>query len=273
MECPQQQEQPRHRPKAVATRGPWSAGDLDRANERLDGAPVEEILRWGFDEFGPDICLATSFGPQSIVLMHQVARLRPETSVFYLDTDLLFPETYALRDRLAERLGLTFTRLRPELSIEDQAGRYGARLWARNPDHCCHLRKVQPLLRFLASRRAWITGIRNGHTAQRARSRVVEWDAANALVKMNPLIRWTKEQVWDYLRAEGLPFNPLHLEGYPSIGCQPCTRAIQPGEDERAGRWAGFAKTECGIHGHQHHEPPQPVPRCLEAAEPEGPAV
>jgi len=249
---------------AAPRRKAWSEEDLDRANQELEGRPLDQILRWAFDRFGSGICLATSFGPQSIVLMHQVARLRPQTTVFYLDTDLLFAETYALRDELAARLGLKFTRLRPLLTVEEQAGRYGPRLWTRNPDHCCHLRKVQPLLRYLASKDAWITGIRNGHTDHRARARIVEWDAANALVKLNPLIRWTRDQVWEYLRAHDLPTNALHEQGYPSIGCQPCTRPVQPGEDERAGRWAGFAKTECGIHGHHRHEPlPAAPPRCL----------
>jgi len=226
----------------------WTAQRLAGVADTLDGAPLEEILRWSLESFLPGICLATSFGPQSIVLMHQIARLRPETTVFYLDTDLLFPETYALRDELARSLGLEFTRVRPELTVEAQARAHGPRLWSHEPDRCCRLRKVLPLRRFLADKRAWITGIRNGQSRTRAAAALVQWDEANSAVKLNPLIRWTKQQVWDYIREHRLPYNPLHERGFPSIGCQPCTRTVQPGEDTRAGRWRGFDKTECGIH-------------------------
>jgi phosphoadenosine phosphosulfate reductase len=237
---------PEPRPEETATE--WTPHRIAAVADTLEGAPLEEILRWALESFAPRICLATSFGPQSIVLMHQISRLRPETTVFYLDTDLLFPETYALRDELARKLGLEFTRVRPALTVEQQARSHGSRLWMREPDLCCRLRKVLPLRRFLADKRAWITGIRNGQSHTRAAAALVQWDAANGAVKLNPLIRWTKQAVWDYLREHELPYNPLHERGFPSIGCQPCTRAVLPGEDTRAGRWPGFAKTECGIH-------------------------
>jgi phosphoadenosine phosphosulfate reductase len=236
--------EPRLQERTIA----WTPQRLAGVADTLDGAPLEEILRWGLENFAPGICLATSFGPQSIVLMHQIARLRPGTTVFYLDTDLLFPETYALRDELARSLGLEFTRVRPRLTVEAQAGAHGPRLWSREPDRCCRLRKVLPLRRFLADKRAWITGIRNGQSRSRSAAALVQWDTANSTVKLNPLIRWTKQEVWDYIRRHGLPYNPLHEQGFPSIGCQPCTRAVQAGEDARAGRWPGFTKTECGIH-------------------------
>jgi len=239
-----------HKPSQPKRDSNWTPGKLQKIGAAFEDAPVEEILRWGLQTFGNGICLATSFGPQSIVLMHLISELRPKTTVFYLDTELLFPETYDLRDRLGRRLGLEFTRVEPELSVEEQAGRYGAQLWTREPDFCCHLRKVLPLRRFLADKQAWITGVRNGHTQGRAKTGIVEWDAGNGVVKLNPLVRWSTPQVWDYLHTHRLPFNPLHLEGYPSIGCQPCTRAVQPGEDARAGRWPGFEKSECGIHQH-----------------------
>jgi phosphoadenosine phosphosulfate reductase len=214
----------------------WTPQRLAGVADTLDGAPLEEILRWGLESFLSGICLATSFGPQSIVLMHQIAR------------HLLFPESYALRDELARSLGLEFTRVRPELTVEAQARAHGTRLWLHEPDCCCRLRKVLPLRRFLADKRAWITGIRNGQSRTRAAAALVQWDEANSAVKLNPLIRWTKQEVWDYIREHRLPYNPLHERGFPSIGCQPCTRTVQPGEDTRAGRWPGFAKTECGIH-------------------------
>ena len=226
----------------------WTPERLARIDEAFESAPAEEVLAWGFSAFGSKICLATSFGPQSIVLVHMISKLQPGTTAFYLDTDLLFPETYRLRDQLSERLGVTFTRVGSELTIEDQSAEWGPRLWERDPDHCCKLRKVMPLRRFLSDKKAWITGIRNGHSSARARTPTVGWDAANGVAKLNPLVRWEIEQIWDYLRSNDLPFNPLHLEGYPSIGCQPCTRPVRVGEDPRSGRWPGFAKSECGIH-------------------------
>ncbi len=242
---------PAPEPEPRAAQHEWTPHRLARIAESLEGAPLEQVLRWGLDTFGSAICLATSFGPQSIVLLHQISRLRPATTVFYLDTDLLFPETYALKDELARRFGLQFTRVTPELSVEQQSDLHGPKLWAREPDRCCHLRKVAPLRRFLADKKAWITGIRNGHSHSRAQLPIIEWDQNNQVVKLNPMIRWKSQEVWDYLRTHDLPSNPLHQLGFPSIGCQPCTRAVRPGEDPRAGRWPGFDKTECGIH-HSH---------------------
>lgn len=236
------------RPKLETDEPRWTPERLTGVAASLEQAPVDKVLRWAVDNFSPQLCLATSFGPQSIVLMHQVAKLRPDMVVFYLDTELLFPETYALRDELSRRLGLKFTRVTPQLSIEQQAAEHGPRLWSREPDRCCLMRKVRPLRRFLADKRAWITGVRNGQSAQRAHAPLVEWDAGNGVVKLNPIVRWTRREVWDYIRKHDLPSNPLHQKGFASIGCQPCTRAVLPGEDRRAGRWPGFAKTECGIH-------------------------
>ncbi len=236
------------RPKLETDQPRWTPERLAGVAASLAQAPVEKVLRWADDNFSPQLCLATSFGPQSIVLMHQVAKLQPDMVVFYLDTELLFPETYALRDELSRRLGLKFTRVTPPLSVERQAAEHGPRLWSREPDRCCLMRKVQPLRRFLADKRAWITGVRNGQSAQRAHAPLVAWDAGNGVVKLNPIVRWTRREVWDYIRKHDLPSNPLHEKGFASIGCQPCTRAVLPGEDRRAGRWPGFAKTECGIH-------------------------
>jgi phosphoadenosine phosphosulfate reductase len=231
-------------------RGPiaWKPRALGRVEACLRAQQAREVLRWALERFAPDVCLATSFGPQTIVLMHLVAELRPETTVFYLDTDLLFPETYALRDRLVARLGLALTRVEASSSLERQAAEHGPQLWARDPELCCTLRKVLPLRRFLADKRAWITGVRRDQTVTRARAGIVEWDDANRLVKVNPLLDWTSDQVWDYLRRHDLPTNELHERGYPSIGCRPCTVPVQAGEDPRAGRWRGTGRTECGIH-------------------------
>lgn len=214
--------------------------------KRLAG--IDRLLAMAGRRFRDRLCLATSFGPQTVLLIDRVAEVAPATTVFYLDTGLLFEETYALRDELAARTGLTFRRVAPKLSIDEQARTYGAELWKCAPDHCCRLRKVEPLRRFLGDYSAWITGIRRGQTALRAGTRRVEWDPAHGLVKINPLWNWSDEDVWSAIRARELPTNRLHRDGYPSIGCAPCTRRVLPGEDPRAGRWAGSEKTECGIH-------------------------
>ncbi len=227
----------------------WARRWLAAVNHRFEPAPPEALLGWAVESFAPNLCLATSFGPQSIVLMHMLAGIHRETTVFYLDTGLLFEETYALIDELRRRLGVEVVRVAPELSVGEQAARHGPELWARDPDRCCRLRKVLPLRRFLASREAWITGLRRTQSAHRALTALVEWDPGNSLIKINPLAGWSADRVWDYVALHGLPTNPLHRQGYPSIGCRPCTRAVLPGEGPRAGRWPSFAKTECGIHG------------------------
>jgi phosphoadenosine phosphosulfate reductase len=226
----------------------WTPALLQQLNDRFNGQEPQEILRWGLETFGPDIALATSFGPTSIVLMHLIRQIRPETTIFYLDTDLLFPETYALRDELAGYLELQFTRLCPNLSLEAQVAQYGPALWACQPNLCCCLRKMEPLRCFLATQRAWITGVRRDQTSQRASAELVEWDQIHGLVKLNPLVSWSMAQVWAYIDMHNLPFNPLHQQNYPSIGCWPCTQAVGPGQDARAGRWPGWDKSECGIH-------------------------
>ncbi|HLF25044.1 MAG TPA: phosphoadenylyl-sulfate reductase [Anaerolineae bacterium] len=226
----------------------WTPEALQQLGEQFEGRPPEEVLRWGIQQFAPDIAMATGFGPEGVVLLHQLSQLAPETTIFYLDTDLFFPETVALRDELEARFGMSFTRVQCGLSLEAQAEAHGSELWARDPDRCCHLRKVEPLRRFLSTQRAWITAIRRNQTAARAGAGLVEWDRAHGLVKFNPLVGWTSDQVWDYIHAHDLPFNRLHVLGYPSIGCWPCTRPVAPGDDPRAGRWAGLGKTECGIH-------------------------
>lgn len=226
----------------------WTVNELKQVNAKLEGSSPELVLRWGFENFAPHIVQATGLGPEGVVLMRMVSEIRPETKVFYLDTDLLFPETYALSDELARRLGVRFERVPASLSLNEQAARYGDALWKTDPDSCCYLRKVVPQCEYLGHYRAWITGIRRDQTLFRANAGLVEWDMTNKMVKLNPLAAWTNEQVWNYIRYYDLPYNKLHDQGYPSIGCQPCTRAVAPGEDPRTGRWAGTQKTECGIH-------------------------
>jgi phosphoadenosine phosphosulfate reductase len=226
----------------------WTPETLRQQSEALEPASSREILGWGLETFGSDLVMATGFGLSGIVLAHQLAAIAPEATVFYLETDLLFPETAALRDRLAERLGLTFTPVHSGVTLERQYAEHGPDLWARNPDQCCFIRKVLPLRRFLADKGAWVSGLRRDQSPARAHTEVVAWDTTNGLVKVNPLATWTQAAVWRYIHRHALPYNPLLDEGYASVGCMPCTRPVAPGEDARAGRWSGFAKTECGIH-------------------------
>lgn len=223
--------------------------EIGLAAWELAERPPQDVLRWALETFGPDeIALACSFGAEDVVLVDMASRIRPGVRVFYLDTDLLFPETYETRDRVAARYDVRMEQVRPVLSLAAQAERYGEALWARNPDECCRLRKVEPLRGALAGLRAWVTGIRREQSPTRAGALEVEWDQGFGVVKVNPLVRWTWDEVWGYIRAHDVPYNPLHDRSYPSIGCVPCTRPVRPGEDFRAGRWSGFAKMECGLH-------------------------
>jgi phosphoadenosine phosphosulfate reductase len=208
---------------------------------------AHELLRWGLAEFGHSLALASSFGAEDVVLIDMAARIS-KFRVFTLDTDFLFPETYALIQEIEARYGVAVERTRPELTPEAQAAQYGAALWASRPDACCQIRKVEPLKKRLADLDAWVTGVRRDQGPTRANTRKLEWDSKFGLVKLNPLADWNWSQVWDYIRANRVPYNPLHDHDYPSIGCTYCTRPVKPGEDPRAGRWSGFAKTECGLH-------------------------
>ncbi|HYJ48125.1 MAG TPA: phosphoadenylyl-sulfate reductase [Pyrinomonadaceae bacterium] len=222
--------------------------ELEAVSGRFEQAPPEAVLRWAVEEFGPDVALATGFGAEGCVLVSMLSSISPGTRVFYLDTDLLFPETYALRDQLERRYGVRFERRASKLSLSEQAAEHGEQLWARRPDLCCHLRKVEPLKEMLGGLRAWVTAIRRDQSPARARVRVVERDEKFGLIKINPLAGWSSRDVWNYVAKYDVPYNPLHDHGYASIGCAPCTTPVQIGEDPRAGRWRGTQKTECGLH-------------------------
>jgi len=226
----------------------WEKEALVRAKaEEFEGVSAEAVIGWAVNEF-PNIAFACSFGAEDVVLVDMIRKIRPETDIFYLDTDFHFRETYETRDRLAERYGLRFIRVSPELTPEEQAARYGEELWKRDPNLCCNLRKVEPLSRFLAGYDAWITGIRREQAPTRANAKKVEYDQKFGLIKFNPLADWKWEDVWRYIREHDVPYNPLHDQNYPSIGCLHCTRPVKPGEDLRAGRWSGTGKIECGLH-------------------------
>jgi phosphoadenosine phosphosulfate reductase len=208
----------------------------------------EDVLRWAFANFQRDVEIASGFGPEGLVLIDIAARVQIDFRVFTLDTDFLFPETHAVIERIEKRYGIQVERLKSALTPADQERLHGPALWTRDPDSCCNMRKVEPLRKKLAQLRAWVTSIRRDQTAVRARARKIEWDSKFHLVKVNPIADWNSARVWRYIRFYDVPFNPLHDLNYPSVGCTHCTRAIQPGEDSRAGRWSGLEKSECGLH-------------------------
>lgn len=215
---------------------------------QFESASPEDVLRWAVEEYSPELALATGFGVEGCVLVSMLSVISPGIRIFYLDTDLLFPESYALRDQLEARYGVHFERRATGLSLNDQAAEYGERLWERQPDLCCRLRKVEPLKEMLNGMRAWITAIRRDQSAARTHIGLMEWDERFGLTKISPLARWSARDVWNYVAKHNVPYNPLHNQGYPSIGCVPCTTPVQIGEMPRAGRWRGTAKSECGIH-------------------------
>jgi phosphoadenylyl-sulfate reductase (thioredoxin) len=182
------------------------------------------------------------------VVTDMIARQGLPVDLFTLDTQLLFPETYRLWEQIEQRYGVKIKAVRPERNVEEQAAVEGPALWEREPDRCCDLRKMQPLRATLANYDAWITAIRRDQTPERANAPVVGWDGRFGLIKVNPLVRWTSDQVRAYVAAHDVPYNPLHDQNYPSIGCVPCTSPVMPGEDPRSGRWRGQEKTECGLH-------------------------
>jgi phosphoadenosine phosphosulfate reductase len=226
---------------------PPSRADVDALADEFEGRTAQELLAWAVDRFAGRIVLTCSWQHQSSILVDMLHRLGANIRIVELDTGLLFPETYETRDRLIEKYGLEVERIDPRQSVAEQEETEGPALWSRDPDRCCALRKVEPLERALVGMDAWITGIRRAQSPTRANARTVELDP-RGVVKIQPLAAWSDEDCKGYLFAHDVPYNPLHDKGFPSIGCTHCTRAIQPGEDSRAGRWADAEKTECGLH-------------------------
>ncbi len=232
-------------------RATLSGEELQALNRRLEGHAPQDVLRHAFQRFFPDMVLACSFGAEDMVLWDMMYRINSRASLVYLDTDFLFPETYDVRDRLMARYAVSpeqVIRVRPALTPAQQAEQYGDRLWSRQPDQCCRIRKVDPLTNILKQYAAWVTGIRRDQAPSRATAGLVEWDATFGLVKVNPLAAWTNDDVWAYIRQHEVPYNVLHDQHYPSIGCTHCTAPVRPGEHPRAGRWQHVDKTECGLH-------------------------
>ena len=220
---------------------------LSRTDGEIEVLAAEDLLLWAQEEFGDNLCLSCSWQKQSSVLVHMVSELGLDLDVVELDTQLFFKETYETRERLVKRYGLNL--IRPHvLTIAEQHKVEGPNLWESNPDRCCHIRKVEPLIETLVPYDAWVSGIRRDQSPSRATARKVERSERYGVWKIQPLADWSEEDVWAYIMANDIPYNPLHDEGYRSIGCMPCTRPTRPDEEERAGRWAGSDKLECGIH-------------------------
>lgn len=232
---------------------PLTPADVRTLNESFRNSHTEDILLWAWRRFGPRAAIGTSFQGAGLVMMHVARQAGLQFPVFTLDTGLLFPETLALKARLEEFFGLKIESLEPDLTVQEQADINGPELWLRNPDLCCMIRKVLPLRDKLLDLDCWITGLRRQQSDTRSGIGVVElytFDEASGrdIVKLNPMANWSRDEVWHYLREHRIPYNPLHDRGYRSIGCHPCTRRTANGENERAGRWTGFDKVECGIH-------------------------
>lgn len=223
-------------------------------SERWTGKSPEEVLTYFLKEYKGHIALASSLGIEDQVLTAIICRIAPETRIFTLDTGRLFPETYSLIERTNMTYGIKIELFFPDYrQLEQMVNQHGTNLFYESIEKrrlCCYIRKLEPLKRAFTGLKVWICGLRHAQSVTRTGNQLVEWDENNGLLKLNPLIDWSEEQVWEYIRKEGVPYNKLHDQGFPSIGCQPCTRAIQPGEDIRAGRWwwEDPRHKECGLH-------------------------
>jgi phosphoadenosine phosphosulfate reductase len=229
-----------------------SADELLRRNDAFERAHPAEIVRWALEESGLDrIAIASAFQAEGTVVMHLATMIRPDIPILFLETGFQFAETLAFKEQMAERLGLNVVDLVGERTVEQQEASEGARLYERDPQRCCEMNKVRPMFEALRGLDAWMTAFRRDSSPTRAEAPFVEQyelEPGRMIVKINPMAAWSRAKTWAYLRANDLPHNPLYDLGYASIGCAPCTRMRMPGEPERAGRWAGKARWECGIH-------------------------
>lgn len=235
-------------PGAPRDPSPEELEALEKQSLLLEDATPEEIITWAVKTYFPKLTMATAFGPEGCLILSMLAKIEPRVYVFNLETGYQFQETHDLRDRIAAKYGITVDYAKPDLSVEEYEELHGGPLYETQPDLCCRNRKIEVLHRTVRGYHAWMSGIRRDQSAHRANAPIVGWDKKFGLVKISPLANWTKETVWKRIVDEGVPYNPLHDRGYPSIGCWPCTRSVLFGEDERAGRWSGTAKTECGLH-------------------------
>ena len=217
-------------------------------NARLMQSTPQVILEWAVARFQSGLTMATAFGAEGCLLIHLLAEIDAKVRVFNLDTGYQFAETLALREQIRERYGMEIELIRPDTTTAEYEDQHGGPMYVAHPDQCCYDRKIVPLRRALVGYDAWITAIRADQSKDRASASVVGVDRKFGLLKVNPLLNWTRRDVWAFIATHKVPYNPLYDQGYSSIGCWPCTRAVVNGDDERAGRWAGHAKTECGLH-------------------------
>ncbi len=221
---------------------------LREHSQKLEKSSPREIIAWAVENYFPKLTMATAFGPEGCVIIHYLAGIEPRTPVFNLETGYQFPETLALRERIRERYGIEVEYKSASTTVAEYEAQNGGPVYKTNPDKCCFDRKITVLRQAAVGMRAWMSGIRRDQSPDRAGAPIVGWDKKFGLVKISPLANWTKKDVWKLITEENIPYNPLHDQGYTSIGCWPCTRAVMFGEDERAGRWSGTAKVECGLH-------------------------
>jgi phosphoadenosine phosphosulfate reductase len=231
-----------------------SDDEIAAASRELDGRSPQEVLAWAVRRFYPKLMMATAFGPEGCSILHMLSEIEPAVRVINLDTGYQFAETLELRERIRERYGITVELIRPDTTVAEYEQEHGGPLYVHRPDQCCYDRKIVPLRRAVKGYAAWISAIRGDQTEHRMAAGVVQWDPKFDLVKVNPLLRWTKKDVWKFLIDHRVPYNPLHDQGYPSIGCWPCTAPVEEGGDDRSGRWAGSRKKECGLHVIEHEE-------------------
>lgn len=231
----------------------FEPAEVHRLAASFEDLSVTDLLRWAWQRFGTGAAIGTSFQGAGLVMIHHAVKAGLPIPVFTLDTQLLFPETYELKRRLENFFELKIESLVPEQTPAEQAAEHGPELWSRKPDFCCQLRKVEPLSKKFEQLSVWITGLRREQSETRQKTRILELYKFDVLrdghiLKLSPMASWSRDQVWDYIRTHKIPYNPLHDRGYRSIGCAPCTRPVAEGDNERAGRWTGFDKAECGIH-------------------------
>ncbi|MDY7222006.1 phosphoadenylyl-sulfate reductase [Halalkalibacterium halodurans] len=223
--------------------------NINEVNQALERKDSLDVIKWAYKTYGDKLVYACSMGAEGMVLIDLISKVRPDAPVIFLDTDFHFSETYELIERVKERYPkLQLKLVKPELTPEEQAETYGDRLWERQPDLCCKLRKLVPLEKELAQYDAWMSGLRRDQSPTRKNTQFVNEDRRFGSTKICPLIHWTSEEIWMYIELHQLPYNDLHDKQYPSIGCEYCTRPVKEGEDERAGRWSNTSKTECGLH-------------------------
>jgi phosphoadenosine phosphosulfate reductase len=237
-----------------------SGWHLEHLSDRFEAASPREILRWALETYGERLTMATAFGAEGCALIALLAGLRDETGltpdIFNLETGYQFPQTLALKNRIEKKYDLPIRFVSNSESVAEMEARFGGPIYGSDPNECCHLRKVLPLRNALSGFDAYITAVRRDQTPERAGIPIIGFDPRHNIVKISPLANWTKDQVWDFIEENDVPTNPLHAQGFASIGCWPCTRAVEHGEDERAGRWADSDKRECGLHLHSHDTTP-----------------